>query len=184
MRDFTAEFLAWLDEEPERIRSLSAEKFQYLIADRLEQLGLTVQLVGSIYHKDGGVGIIAYPRSGGIPFLLAVQVKHHGIDKPTVVGNIRDFHGTLTSNSSPFHIGIVVTNTYFTADAQWFANQNKKLIRLRDLQDLRRWFKNDYDNEFEWREIPAKVTLAPGVEIDVPRHGLYLPKQPKLILSV
>ena len=171
---FTPEYLNWLGEEPGHISSLTAEKFQYLIADRLEQWGLAVKLVGSIYRKDGGIDIIAYPRAG-VPFLVAVQAKHHRTSRPTSVSSVRDFHGALTSSGSPFHIGIIVTNTAFTPDAQWFANQNTKLIRLRDLGDLRRWLRDDYDNEFEWREIPTKVTLAPGVEIAIPRKGLFLP---------
>ena len=55
-------------------------------------------------------------------------------------------------------------------------------MRLRDLQDLRRWLKDDFDNEFEWREIPDRIVLAPGVEIAIPRQGLFVPKPPKLIL--
>lgn len=76
LREFSAEFLVRLDEDPRRIESLTPEKFQYLIADRLEQWGLEVQLVGKINRKDGGIDLIAYPRSGP-PFLLAIQAKHH-----------------------------------------------------------------------------------------------------------
>jgi hypothetical protein len=178
LKDFTPDYLNWLQEDPARVSSLTPEKFQYLIADRLERWGLDVQLVGDIYRKDGGIDIIAHPRSGP-PFLVAVQVKHHRTSTPTKVGSIRDFHGSLTSNGSPFHIGLVVTNTNFTADARWFADQNSKLIRLRDLPHLRRWLRDEFDNEFEWREIPTRVILAPGVEIEIPRKGLFVPKSLK-----
>jgi hypothetical protein len=178
LNDFTPRYRSWLDEDPARISSLTPEKFQYLIADRLEQRDLAVQLVGRIYGKDGGVDIIAYPRAG-VPFLVAVQVKHHRTGRSTSVGSVRDFHGSLTSGGLPFHIGLIVTNTTFSPDAQWFAEQNSRLIRLRDLRDLRRWLRDDYENEFEWREIPTKVKLAPGVEIEIPRQGLFVPKTPR-----
>lgn len=173
--DFTPQYLTWLDEDPARISNLLPDKFQYLIADRLEKWGLAVELVGGAYRKDGGVDIIAYPRAG-VPFLVAVQVKHHRTSRSTSVGSVRDLRGLLASGGSPFHIGLLVTNTTFSPDARWFADQNSKLIRLCDLRDLRRWLRDDYENEFEWREIPTKVKLAPGVEIEIPRQGLFVPK--------
>lgn len=162
------------------IESLTPEKFQYLIADRLEQWGLEVQLVGKINRKDGGIDLIAYPRSG-LPFLLAVQAKHHRRGGPTGVESIREFHGALTSTHSPFHMGMLVTNTRFTPDATWFAEQNRRLLRLRDLEHLRRWFRRDFSNEAEWNEIPSKVTLALGVEITIPRQTLIVPPPRRLV---
>ncbi len=104
-----------------------------------------------------------------MPFLAAVQVKHHPRGAPTRVESVRDLHGALTSAHSFFHMGILVTNTRFTPDAAWFADQNRQLLRLRDLPHLRRWLRNDFDNEAEWQEFPSKVTLTPGVEI----NGLF-----------
>ncbi len=64
------------------LKTLSPDKFQRLIADRLEGMGFGVQLVGNVYAKDGGVDIIASPdpRVMPFPFLLAVQAKHHHTD--------------------------------------------------------------------------------------------------------
>lgn len=72
-------------------------------------------------------------------------------------------------------MGVIVTNTSFTADAKWFAGNNQTLLRLRDLEDMRRWLRNDFDNQFEWREIPDEVELAPGVKIAIPKSELWLP---------
>jgi len=181
LREFSAEFLARLDEDPRRLESLTPEKFQYLIADRLEQWGLEVQLVGRVNRKDGGIDLIAYPRSG-LPFLLGIQAKHHSRGGQTRVESVRDLHGALTSAHSHFHMGMPVTNTRFTPDAVWFAEQNRKLLRLRDLGHLRRWFRNDFSNETEWQEIPSRVTLTPGVEIIIPRPTLLVPPPRPLIV--
>lgn len=175
LSQFSKDLLAWFLEDVDRLKQLPPDKFQYFIADRLEHLGLEPKLVGDVYRKDGGVDIIAYPKNLTVPFLLAVQAKHHRKDNPTRVGDVRDFHGVLNSQNSPFHMGMLVTNTKFTPDAQWFADNNKKLLRLRDMRDLQRWLKEDFVNEHEWREIPDEVELAPGIRIQVPKENLWLP---------
>lgn len=137
-------------------------------------MGLGVQLVGDVYRKDGGVDIIAYPDTGCVfPFLLAVQVKHHRTNRKTAVNDIRDLHGVITARTSSFNMGVIVTNTSFTADAEWFADNNQTLLRLRDLKDLRRWLRNDFINEYEWREIPNQIELAPGVKVTIPKLELF-----------
>lgn len=42
-------------------------------------------------------------------------------------------------SSRLLQIGMVVTNTSFTADARWFADHQPAIIRLRDMSDLKRW---------------------------------------------
>jgi hypothetical protein len=168
--DFSKEFYDWLLQDLERFKQIGEEKFQGLIANCLERMGLSVQTVGHVYRKDGGIDIVAYPSSQTLfPFLVGIQVKHHYTNRKTNVADVRDAYGVLASRNSSFHVGMVVTNTSFTADAKWFASNNSTLLRLRDLQDLQRWLKNDYDNEEEWREIPNEIELAPGVKIKIPK---------------
>ncbi len=62
--EFSNNLIAWFLEDTERLKQLPPDKFQYLIADRLKNMGLSVQLVGDVYRKDGGVDIIAYPNVG------------------------------------------------------------------------------------------------------------------------
>ncbi len=166
--------LRWFAEEPERLRDMSPDAFQRLVADRLDAAGLDVQFVGDVYRKDGGVDLIAYPKSDRcpFPFLLAAQVKHHRTGANTGVRDVRDFHGALTSRGSFFRVGLLVTNTSFTPDAHWFAQENAALLRLRDIADLRRWLHDDFVNENEWREIPKSIQLAPGIQLLIPRPNL------------
>jgi hypothetical protein len=97
------------------------------------------------------------------------------MDQKTGVGDVRDFHGVMTSQNFNFHLGVIVTNTSLTADGKWFALQNSKLLRLRDLVDLCRWMRGDFSNDSEWREIPDNIELAPGAKIAVPRKALWVP---------
>jgi len=81
----------------------------------------------------------------------------------------------MQSANSIFNIGMIVTNTSFTPDAQWFADNNSRLLRLRDSKDLCRWMRHDFINEAEYREIPNEITVAPGVTIAVPKTELWIP---------
>ncbi len=164
--------LHWFEEDPTRLRHMSPGAFQRLIADRLDAMGLEVKTVGDVFRRDGGIDLLAFPKADrcAFPFLIAVQVKHHRTSTSTTVSDVRDFHGAIMSRGAPLAAGILVTNTRFTADAKWFAEQNAALLRLRDLKDLKRWLRNDFINDAEWREIPAVLELAPGVTIALPRR--------------
>jgi hypothetical protein len=41
---------------------------------------------------------------------------------------------------------------------------------------MRRWLRNDFDNQCEWREMPEEVELASGVKIAIPKGELWLPQ--------
>lgn len=162
----------WLLEDPTRLYSMSCEQFEELVADRLSAMGFEVQLVGRTNWADGGVDIVAWPRASvPFPFLIATQVKHHRSKRPTGVGEVRDFCGTLTMNNGLFSMGAIVTNTTFTDPARWFADRSGALLRLRDLRDLCRWMSGDFVNPLEWREIPKQIELAPGVIVKVPNRS-------------
>jgi len=69
---------------------------------------------------------------------------------------------------------LLVTNTGFTRDALWLASQDphKAFLRLRGFDDLKRWIADNFWSPEEWREIPDRVVLAPGVSIDIPKAKL------------
>jgi hypothetical protein len=62
---------------------------------------------------------------------------------------------------------MLVTNTTFTADAEWFAREQAQLIRLRDFDDIGRWLQDSFSEQAEWREIPREIALGPGLVIPV-----------------
>lgn len=180
----------WGSDEPYVVEHLSIPPFGHLVdvgsllrisdadmedfvAEMLSRMGYEVMPVGSTHRKDGGVDLVAWPRLP-LPFLLAVQVKHHrSARKKTGSRDVRDLVGVVANGE--FSMGLLVTNTAFTPDAEFFAKNRKKLVRLRDSADLQRWMQNDFDNETDWREMPKFVELTPGVRIEIPRA-------PRLIL--
>jgi hypothetical protein len=153
--------------EPSRLYQVSPDEFEEFVCDRLFAMGFELRQVGATNRKDGGVDILFWPRlSGAFPFLGAAQIKHHR-NPNTKEGpkTVREFAGTIAGH--PFNAGLLVTNTCFSPDAEWFAREHAKLLRLRGFNDIRRWLLNNFSDEAEWREIPKSIELCPGVVINI-----------------
>ncbi|HEY0735703.1 MAG TPA: restriction endonuclease [Herpetosiphonaceae bacterium] len=153
--------------EPALLHQISPAEFEEFVCDRLFAMGFEPRRVGATNRKDGGVDVLFWPRqSGAFPFLGAAQVKHHrnpnAKEKPATV---REFAGTMAGH--PFNAGVLITNTSFSPDAEWYAREHAKLIRLRSFTDIRRWLLNNFSDEAEWREIPSTIELCPGITIKI-----------------
>jgi restriction endonuclease len=166
--DISPQLLRVLRENPEELHRLQPDQFESLVANRLDRMGYNVKLTGPTNRKDGGIDIIAVPKTMNVgSYVLAAQVKHHqGVQK---VG--RDAVDKLASWNGPFRLGMLVTNTAFTKDAIWAAAQerNRHFLRLRDFKHLKLWLHDQYGSPEDWREIPDTIELAPGVVIEIPK---------------
>ena len=156
-----------LAKEPSLLHRISPEQFEEFICDRLYAMGFEPKRIGKTNRKDGGVDVLFWPRlHGSFPFLGAAQIKHHyNATIKEGPATVREFAGTLAA--FPFNAGLLVTNTSFSPDAKWFAHEHAKLLRLRDFSDIRRWLYNNFDDDAEWREIPASIELCPGIIIKI-----------------
>lgn len=166
--DVTPQLIMLLRHNPNGLRNLSPERFEHAIAERIDRMGYDVQLTGATSQRDGGIDLIAIPKIKTVgSFLMAAQIKHHHTDRST---RRPEVDRMLAWKDSPFRVGVMVTNTSFSHDAKWLADQagNKGFPRLRDFEDLKRWLRDQFDSEFEWREIPDVISLAPGVTVAVP----------------
>lgn len=162
---FSPEVREWLLEDCRRIQGMTPSGFERLVADVLRDINLMVYGVGDTHRKDGGVDIVAWPRSG-VPYLLAVQIKHRGGSKKVDVRDVREFAGVLERNRS-FRFGLLVTNSTFTDDAKEWQKDVQDILRLRNGADLKRWLAGDFASEAEWKEIPKVVSLGLGVSVPV-----------------
>lgn len=164
--DITSILIERLKMDFSDIFQISPENFEDLIHDRIIAMGLEAERVGGTYHKDGGIDIVFWPTPPcPIPFLGAAQIKHRQSRKKVIGPEpIREFGGVLVP---PFNIGLFITNTTFSPDANWYAKQKKGVLRLRDMNDLKRWIESDFTNEREWREIPDEIEIAPGVIVTI-----------------
>jgi hypothetical protein len=151
------------------VYKLTPEQFEEFIAERFDAMGFHVERVGAYNKKDGGIDLIFLPKAQTLfPFVGAAQIKHHRSPlKYLGPRPIREFSAVLGAN--PFDVGVLVTNTTFTPDAEWFARNKAPLLRLRNGYDLRRWVASHFTDAEEWREIPTSIELCPGVVVPIPR---------------
>jgi restriction endonuclease Mrr len=169
--EFSRELLLQLQTRPDDIFKLDADQFELLLCDRLQAMGMWVRRNGSVYEGDGGIDIVAGPQRYPIfPFLLAIQAKHHKNRlRKTGPSSVREFQSVVQNH--PFQAGMLITNTSFTASAQWEAENRRHLVRLRDFEDLKRWIQGSFLHEAEWREIPESIEYAPGKRILIPKSS-------------
>lgn len=170
--DITARLLELLKADPYHLHQLSPSQFEQFVAERLDRMGFDVTLTGPTSHKDGGIDLIAVPKVRTVgAFLLAGQIKHRIAERKT---GREAVDRLLAWKDSQFRLGLLVTNTAFTKDARWFAEQdsNRSFIRLRDFADIKRWLEDNFWSEEDWREIPNEINLAPGVTITIPKPRL------------
>lgn len=164
--------LTILKEKPSELYRLRPEQFEALVQERFQAMGYGTHRVGHSNARDGGIDLVLWPEAGSgacIPFLGAVQIKHHRTESRLVgPGAVRDFRGAL--QGQPFSFGLLVTNTTFTPDARWAASQLAGLIKLRDLEDLARWLQGNFLHDCEWRDLPKELQLAPGVIVTLPHR--------------
>jgi transcriptional regulator with XRE-family HTH domain len=170
--DVTPQLLVLLRDNPGELRNLSPERFEHVVAERIDRMGYDVQLTGATTRRDGGIDLIAVPKIRTLgSFLLAAQIKHHRGDRHT---GRQDVDRLLAWKDSDFRVGVMVTNTAFTKDARWLADQanSRAFLRLRDFEDLKRWLRDQFDAESDWRELPDVISLAPGITVEVPKATL------------
>jgi Restriction endonuclease len=159
LRRFSNSILHWLGEDEERLLQLNDTSFERLLITLIDRMGYHVKPVGDTHQKDGGIDIVAWPEQG-LPHLVAIQAKHHGVRGNTSVGDVRNFVGSIEANPV-FNFGLLVTNTGFTADAKAFADKVPTKVRLRSGQDIVRWLNNDLAGEADW--LPDEIEIALGV---------------------
>ena len=149
---------------------MSADDLELFVCERFKKMGYQVARLGSARTPDGGIDLVVCPPdSRPFPYLMAVQVKSHArTQRRTPLRDVRDFVGALSGQ--PFHGGVLITNTTFTFGARWFAKERSHIVHLRDFKDLCRWVYDDFAAHEHWREIPATLSLGPG--LTVPVHDL------------
>jgi hypothetical protein len=156
-----------LTKDARLLHSLTPEQFETFICDRIFAMGFEPQRTGAINKKDGGIDVLFWSRTKvPIPILGAAQIKHHRDPRQNEgVSTVRDFSGAILGH--PFNAALLVTNTTFSPDAEWFARERAKLVRLRGFDDIRRWIYGRFTDEAEWREIPSTIELCPGVVVRI-----------------
>ena len=115
----------------EKIKKMSPREFEFFVADIFEKLGFSVKITQAT--RDGGRDIVA-TKSSPIPYTLIVECKHWGEKHKVDVSVVRSVYGVQMATQA--NQSVVVTSSKFTRDARKFAEEQKTLMTLWDIDDL------------------------------------------------
>lgn len=154
--------------DPDSIYRLTPDEFEEVVLDRLIAMNLQAFRLGVANRKDGGIDIIFWTRDM-FPILGAVQVKHHRSAAVKVTStDVRNLVGAMEGHN--FNIGLLITNTSFTADAKHQAQNTSTPLQLRDQRSLQKWIANDFSiksTEF----VSRNAEFCRGLTIQIPKFG-------------
>ena len=136
----------------EAVAALNPYEFQDLVAALFRGLGYHVPFVAP-KGKDGGVDIIAHSDPlGAIGASIKIQVKHTP-DSTVSVGVIRQLASLLHGDSD---CGVIVTSGGFSSDAERFAREDHRRLRLINGDELIDLWTATYQklNEADQQRLP------------------------------
>ncbi len=139
--DLELEMIGYFRDHPEEMYSMAPRKFEELIAAIFKNHGFNVELTPPT--RDGGVDIIAVEKSEltGESVHL-VECKRYARDSHVGIGIVQRLLGVVTQMKATK--GIIVTTSFFTADAKDAASHSKHVLALRDYDVLADWLKAIY----------------------------------------
>lgn len=124
---------ALLEYNREQIKNMSSRDFEFFVADIFEKLGFSVKTTQAT--RDGGRDIVA-TKASPIPYTLIVECKHWGEKHKVDVSVVRSVYGVQMATRA--NQSVIVTSSKFTRDARKFAEEQKTLMTLWDIDDLLR----------------------------------------------
>ena len=133
--DINKELKKYFRDYPEKLYDLSPRKFEELIASILEDLGFDVQLTQAT--RDGGSDIIAYIRNAVCEYLTLVECKKYDPKNKVGVGIIREVTGVHHMKRATK--SIIVTTSFFSADAIKEAKAFEHQLDLKDYDSIKSW---------------------------------------------
>ena len=116
----------------EAIYEISPREFEKLVADVFSKQGYKVEMTPAT--RDGGCDIIATRDISGIPYMVLIECKKYSASRKVDVQLVRSLLGVQSDRKA--NKAILVTSSLFTKDAREFAERQKYLISLIDINTL------------------------------------------------
>lgn len=145
-----ASFLPQVEENIYRILNdkrfvyqLTPREFEEVVEEVFKRQGFQTRLTPQT--RDGGKDIITTKSILGRPVMFLIECKRYNEMNKIGVDIVRALYGVQTAEWA--NKAIIVTSSYFTEDAQRFAEQQKTLIDLFDIDDLIELMENSIQNE-------------------------------------
>lgn len=108
-------------------------------------LDLFIVYVVEILMIIGVIYAIIATKAEPIPFTLIVECKHWGENHKVNASVVRSVYGVRSAEQA--NKSVIVTSSKFTRDARKFAEAQKELMTLWDIDDLLALIGKNYDGE-------------------------------------
>jgi restriction system protein len=135
VRGVNDEFLRRAADDPNLVFGISPRQFEELVAELLSRLGYRIELTPQT--RDGGKDIYAAKHDNIGNFLYIVECKRYAPDSPVGVEIVRALHGV--ADIERVTGAMIVTTSYFSADARALQSRIKYQMSLKEYFDLRQW---------------------------------------------
>jgi HJR/Mrr/RecB family endonuclease len=130
-----ANALQWLKMRPENMYKLSPREFEELMAELMEKRGYKVDLTKAT--RDGGKDLIVARHDDFGNFIYYVECKQYRPENAVGVNLVRELMGTV--HADQVTAGILITSSYFSADAIAYSKKVRHQMSLVDFMRLREW---------------------------------------------
>jgi len=88
--------------------------------------------------RDGGFDMYAAKRESIGSFLYLVECKRYTPPQKVGIRMVRELHGVVQQKKA--NAGIIVTTSFFTANAKEFQQKSKYQMQLVDFFEFKKWF--------------------------------------------
>lgn len=133
------ELIAYVTRHPEKLREVSPEAFERIIAGIMRGLRFDVELTQKT--RDGGRDIVAVGLDRlGITTKYVIECKRYAPDRPVRVGLVRCLYGVKQEQRADH--AILATTSYFTSAAIKFSRSPQVWnLHLKDFEALKEWLR-------------------------------------------
>lgn len=126
------------------VYQLTPREFEEVVEEVFKRHGFQTYLTPQT--RDGGKDIIATKSILGRPVMFLIECKRYDEKNKIGVDIVRALYGVQMAEQA--NKSIIVTSSYFSEDAQKFADERNKLIDLFDIDDLIKLMESSIQNEY------------------------------------
>lgn len=137
------EYINMILNDKKFVYQLTPREFEEVVEEVFKRQGFETCLTPQT--RDGGRDIIATKSILGRPVMFLIECKRYDEKNKIGVDIVRALYGVQTAERA--NKSIIVTSSYFSEDAQKFANQQNTLIDLFNIDDLIKLMENSVQNE-------------------------------------
>ena len=135
-----------ISEDKELLYSVTPREFEQIVERVFNDAGFETVLTPAT--RDGGKDIIATKYVMGKPVVFYVECKKYGREEKVGVAAIRSLYGVQTD--AKINKAVLVTTSRFTSGAKEFAERQKTLIDLFDIDDFHELLKRSAERYYEY----------------------------------